>query len=819
MVLICACSVASMAQINIKIDTASCNGKKDGKIDIEVNLNNGPYSFLWQDGSTEDHLYNIGKGTYKVVITDADGCNLEKTIEMGVKDDKPKVKIKGGGEKTFCSDEDEKNVTLTAQASECVGCNYLWSTGASIRTIEVSSDDEYIVTATDEDQCFDKDTTEVEIKTKNCDDDDNDNDNDNDEVDIPVIRSKDPNDMLGPEGVGKQKWVSVNEELDYTIRFENDPDFATAPAQKVVVTSPLSPHLDIYSLRLSSFGFGDFVFEAPENTTFYSTRLDVSDSLEVLVDFIAGIDVVKREAFWIFESVDPETNLEPEAHLGFLLVNDTVTHRGEGFVSFSIKPDKNAETGDSIKAIADIIFDINGSILTPEIFNTIDALAPTSKHRMVEGSKDSVFVYAVSAVDDFGDGGCGVWLYDLYISTDDGFTYNLFAADIPVDSTVRIVGDPDKKYCVYTVAKDSVGNAEIKSSRDICFTPDVKPFVQITGPDSTKAGYCQGEYYVLNWIYSGIDSVNIYLSSDSGVSFKPFEVKVPARHQEFEWKIPLEETVVGENYVFKIADAASDTLFDMTSVFEVKQHVPVEILASSTEFCEGDSSVLSLTTTYDSYTWSTGEKSHEIVARESDIYKVTIVNSNNCSSADSVEVLNHGKPEKPVISAGGAMFEVCPAKGLVLSAPLNFDLYKWSNDLETASITIHDPGTYAVLVSDAFGCSSLSDTVEIKQAPDSVCQKVSIVDVPGLTAFKMEAYPNPFEKYTNLRIALPKADYVQISLHHIKGYKVSDIFEGSIESGKIYEIPLAANDLKAGVYICKLLLESGETQSIKLVIL
>src|SRR5690606_13023667 len=162
-----------------------------------------------------------------------------------------------------------------------------------------------------------------------------------------------------------------------------------------------SPHLNMFSLRLGSFGFGDYVFNVPENTTFYSTRLDVSDSLHVLVDVVAGLDVEKREAFWIFQSIDPATNLEPDALLGFLLINDSITHRGEGFVDFSIYPEQTSETGDTIEAIADIIFDLNGSILTPKIFNTIDALAPSSEHLFVHQPEDSVFTYGPSLRDDY----------------------------------------------------------------------------------------------------------------------------------------------------------------------------------------------------------------------------------------------------------------------------------------------------------------------------------------------------------------------------------------------------------------------------------
>lgn len=59
--------------------------------------------------------------------------------------------------------------------------------------------------------------------------------------------------------------MSPNDELDYTIRFENDPN-ATAPAQVVIVSHVLDSDLDIRTFRLGSFGFGSFSHSVLFNT-------------------------------------------------------------------------------------------------------------------------------------------------------------------------------------------------------------------------------------------------------------------------------------------------------------------------------------------------------------------------------------------------------------------------------------------------------------------------------------------------------------------------------------------------------------------------
>ena len=71
--------------------------------------------------------------------------------------------------------------------------------------------------------------------------------------------------MIGPDGYGDAHFVSANDELEYKIRFENDPN-ATAPAQVVIVSHVLDSDLDIRTFRIGSFGFGSFTRDVPFST-------------------------------------------------------------------------------------------------------------------------------------------------------------------------------------------------------------------------------------------------------------------------------------------------------------------------------------------------------------------------------------------------------------------------------------------------------------------------------------------------------------------------------------------------------------------------
>lgn len=72
------------------------------------------------------------------------------------------------------------------------------------------------------------------------------------------------NDMIGPAGYGDAHFIPPDIRLDYTIRFENEPN-ATAPAQRVFIRTQLDDDLDVRSFRVGTFGFGDFIKNVTTN--------------------------------------------------------------------------------------------------------------------------------------------------------------------------------------------------------------------------------------------------------------------------------------------------------------------------------------------------------------------------------------------------------------------------------------------------------------------------------------------------------------------------------------------------------------------------
>jgi len=196
--------------------------------------------------------------------------------------------------------------------------------------------------------------------------------------------SNDPNDKLISVGFSTFCHILNSETIEYTIRYENKKE-ATAAAQLITVTDPLSPDLDWGTFELGDMEFSNHRVEVPEGLTYYYTLVDLRpEGNNLLVEIEASFDPLYGDATWTFSAIDPDTGeLTEDALAGFLPPNGD-NHEGEGFVKFKIQPRAELATGTVIDNKATIVFDWNPPINTPRVFNTIDSGAPTSHVQMLD---------------------------------------------------------------------------------------------------------------------------------------------------------------------------------------------------------------------------------------------------------------------------------------------------------------------------------------------------------------------------------------------------------------------------------------------------
>lgn len=138
------------------------------------------------------------------------------------------------------------------------------------------------------------------------------------------------------------------------------------------------------------------------------------------------------------------------------------------------------------------------------------------------------------------------------------------------------------------------------------------------------------------------------------------------------------------------------------------------LTASSTSFCSGDSVTLTASSGI-SYAWTTGDTTQQIIVSTAGQYQVFVVDQNGCNTPSNVVTVTENENPQPfVVGTGGAVF--CEGESITLSTGA-FSTYLWNTGSTDSAITVNSSGTYSVTVTNAAGCSGVSNSIDIEVVP------------------------------------------------------------------------------------------------------
>lgn len=130
------------------VSQANCGGT-DGAINIEVNGDFPPYTFAWSNGATTEDISNIGAGTYKVVVTDDNGCSDSATFNLN---NISSINTSSVITQVSCSNGSDGAIDLTTSGGT-PPYTFSWSNGATTEDISGLTAGTYTVTITDDNGC------------------------------------------------------------------------------------------------------------------------------------------------------------------------------------------------------------------------------------------------------------------------------------------------------------------------------------------------------------------------------------------------------------------------------------------------------------------------------------------------------------------------------------------------------------------------------------------------------------------------------------------------------------------------------------------
>ena len=366
-----------------------------------------------------------------------------------------------------------------------------------------------------------------------------------------ISTSTDPNDKTVSEGFGEAGYVAAGAKLSYKIEFENDPEFATAPAQWVRVFDTLDAEkFDLDSFELQNFCIAGNFFTVGDgrdsfNDTVTLQIYDYTVTATVAINLVTDEDTGVTQLVAEFMAIDPETGFMLQDLVnGMLPVNDAIG-AGEGYINYTINAQKNLAHGTEVTNTAKIYFDFNDPIDTPTTLNTIDAADPLAPTLAI--AADGAAITLTLAGEDAGSGIAG---YNVMYSTD-GENFAVYGYTTYAE--LNIGGTSGTTYYFKAQAVDNVGNvsgwSEVKSVRISGAAPE-----NLTGTQSGLAwdAVTGATGYVVEYSTDNFEHLVRLHTESNGVS----SFCLP--QGSYQWRVRTLESsewVTGENIA---ADAAAD---------------------------------------------------------------------------------------------------------------------------------------------------------------------------------------------------------------------------------------------------------------------
>jgi len=574
-------------------------------------------SYLWSTGATTQSINVTTSGSYTVQVTNASGCqSLPSAATVVTVNALPATPtITASGPTTFCAGG---SVTLTSSA----GTSYLWSTGATTQSINVTTSGSYTVRVTDSNGCQSLPSSAT-VVTVNA---------------LPVVNAG--TDVSIPNG--------TNTTLDGTVTGTGPFTYEWEPSSLLVNPSEEDPT----TVNLSATTV--FTLTATSSTT------GCSNSDAVTVTITGGGLSSTPTATPGTICVGATVQLDAGASGGSGTYTYSWTSVPSGFTSNLAKPTANpVVTTTYYVAVNDGYSTVNSQVSV-----TVNALPATPT---ITASGPTTFCVGGSVT--------------LTSSASTSYLWSTGATTRSINVTTS--GS-------YTVRVTDANGCQSLPSAATVVTVNALP----AAPTITASGpttFCAGGSVTLT-----SSNGTIYLWS-TGATTQSINV-----------------TTSG-SYTVRVTDInGCQSLPSAATVVTVNAlpAAPTITASGPTTFCDGGSVTLT-SSTGTSYLWSTGATTRSINVTTSGSYTVRVTNTNGCQSLPSAAtvVTVNALPAAPTITASGPT-TFCAGGSVTLTSSTSTS-YLWSTGATTRSINVTTSGSYTVRVTDSNGCQSLPSAATV----------------------------------------------------------------------------------------------------------
>ncbi|WP_343634191.1 FG-GAP-like repeat-containing protein [Fluviicola sp.] len=627
-------------------------------------------SYLWSTGATTASINVTTSGTYSVQVTNAAGCqsasSAATTVTVNSLPTAPT--ITASGSTTFCAGG---SVTLTSST----GTSYLWSTGETTQSINVTASGSYTVQVSNGAGCQSlasaattvtvnplpaTPTITASSSTTFC------------AGGSVTLTSSAGNAYLWSTGATTAS-INVTTSGTYSVQVINTAGCQSASSAATVVTVnalPAAPTITAGGPTTFCAGGSVTLTSSTGNAYLWSTgattasiNVTTSGSYTVQVSDANGCQSPASAATVITVNPKPATPTITASGSTTFCLGQTVTLTSSTGNSYLWS------TGETTQSI---VVGASGSY-TVQVANSFGCLSdPSAPKNVTVNVTVSTPSITASGPTTFCEGG------SVTLSTGFGLYYFLWSNG---ETTQSIDVDTSGTFTV--VRTNILTGCQSLPSSPVTVTVNPTP----AAPSITASGattFCAGGSVTLT---SGPGAAYLWSTGATTAS--------------------INVTTSG-SYTVQITDAnGCQSPFSTATAVTVHPNPTAPTITASgpTTFCDGGSVTLT-SSTATSYLWSTGETTQSIIVTTTGSYSVAVTNGFGCSTsaATPTNVTVNPNPAVPTITAGGPT-TFCDGDSVILTSSSTTGNL-WSTGETTQSITVTASGTYSLEVSNGFGCST-----------------------------------------------------------------------------------------------------------------
>ena len=630
--------------------TTFCDGSS-----VDLIADNGYAAYSWSTTETTQTITASTSGTYTVTVTDGNGCSGQDS-EVVTVNTNPTPSITPSGATTFCNGS---SVDLDAGSYT----SYSWSTTETTQTVTASTSGTYTVTVTDGNGCTGQDSEVVTV-------------NSNPTASIAGSTSyctgfSSTLDAGG--GYSAYSWSTGDNTQTISATTADNPITVTVTDANGC-TDTSSPVTLTENSILTPTVSGSTEYCAGSNTTLdagggytsYSWTPG-SETTQAITVTAGTYSVTVTDAngctgtssnVVVTENANPTPSISGPTE--YCEGSSSTLNAGAGYSVYAWSTGDNSQTisaTDADNTISVTVTDANGCSGTSAGVDLTENANPTPT---ITGTLDYCAGSNTTLV-----AGAG---YSSYLWSTGGNTQT---------TTATAANNP-----ISVIVTDANGCSGTSSS--VVLTENSNPTPTITG--STE--YCEGSSSTL----------------DAGAGYSVYTWSTGDNTQT------IAATDADNTITVTVTDgngcSGTSAGFDLT-----ENANPVPTITGTLSYCAGNSTTLTATAGYSSYSWSPGGQSTQSIITTAGTYDVTVTDANGCSGTSaSVTVTENALPTPSITGST----EYCEGSNTSLDAGAGYVSYSWSSgdNTQTAIVTA---GTYDVTVTDGNGCSNTSASVTVTE--------------------------------------------------------------------------------------------------------